>query len=269
MTPRDTGRTASPTRNARSLRDTAHAWAGALSLALLLALPPPVLAQPALPSDWAAALNARDAARLGALARDAGGRLPRGRYGMTPLHTAAAVDCLPCVDALLAAGASPALRRDDGGTPLHRAPAAVRQRLIAAGADVTVRDDLGRTPLMTSVEPGPDLLLAGVDSVDRHGFTALHWAALAGAHDSVAWLLAQGADPRLRSTARYEHREGVLAAEFDPVIPFDPGQRALDLARFQYDRTKWATSRYTRTKEMLDAATPADPGGWLRGLIGR
>ncbi len=238
----------------------------------LLAAPLVACAQtaaPALPQAWAAALDARDAARLGALARDAGGQLPRGRHGMTPLHTAAAVDCLPCVDAMLAVGVSPALRRDDGGTPLHRASVGARQRLIAAGADVAARDALGRTPLMTSAEPGPELLAAGIDTVDRYGFTALHWAALAGAHDKVAWLLAQGANPRLRSTARYEHREGVLAAEFDPVIPFDPGQRALDLARFQYDRTKWATSRYTRTKELLDAATPADPGGWLRGLIGR
>lgn len=241
-----------------------------LAWALVGAAPRIASAQAAtLPEAWATALKARDAARLGMLARDAGGVLPRGRHGMTPLHSAVVDDCLPCVDALLTAGVSPALTRDDGGTPLHRARPPIRQRLIAAGADVAARDALGRTPLMTSAEPGPELLPAGVNAVDRHGFTALHWAALAGSHDSVAWLLAQGADPRLRSTARYEHREGVLAAEFDPVIPFEPGQRAYDLARFQHDRTKWATSRYTRTKELLDAATPADPGGWLRGLTWR
>ena len=238
----------------------------AIAAALLAAA---AQAQTALPDDWAAALKARDAARLGELARSARGELPKGRYGMTPLHSAVVDGCGPCVDALLAAGASPMVRRDDGGTPLHRARPAMRAKLIAAVADVAARDALGRTPLMTSIEPGADLLPAGVNATDRHGFTALHWAALAGAHETVAWLLAQGADPRIRSTARYDHREGVLAAEFDPVIPFEPGQRAYDLARFQYDRTKWATSRYTRAKELLDEVTPAEPGAWLRGVLTR
>lgn len=117
-------------------------------------------------------------------------------------------------------------------------------------------------PTMTEAAP------TDVNGRDAHGFTALHRAALAGAADEVAALLAQGADPALRSTARYEHREGVLAREFDPVIVFEPGQRALDLAVFQHDRTKWATSRYLRARELLEAATPSRLGSWWRALRG-
>jgi hypothetical protein len=118
---------------------------GTLALAGAL-LGAAVQAQTALPDHWAAALKARDAARLGELARAAGGELPRGRHGMTPLHSAVVDGCEPCVDALLAAGVSPMLRRDDGGTPLHRARPAMRARLIAAG---TAR----RTVITTTARP--------------------------------------------------------------------------------------------------------------------
>lgn len=251
------------------------------------------MAEPRFTPQWDAALQARDADRLKQLARDAIGRLPldaqgfsplhrasaleagsadaemfrvlvdagadihqRGGHGMTPMHMAAADGCVPCVRILLQAGASPSTRRTDGGTPLHRARASVQAILVAAGADVRARDLLGRTPLHTAADPGDVLLAVGADTVDRHGFTPLHVAALEGATSKIEWLLAHGADPSVRSTSRHDYRAGVLAESVDPVISFEAGQRPYDLARWQYRQNRWATSRYTRAYELLDRATP-------------
>lgn len=262
--------------------------------------PPQLMAQARFTTAWDQALQARDVPAVKRLLRDAQGRLPldaqgfsplhvapaleagrdeavlyqalvegavdihhAGRYGITPLHSAAAEGCVPCVRILLRAGASPNVRRDDGGTPLHRSRLAVRTVLIAAGADVAARDQLGRTPLHTTVDPGDELLAVGVNAVDQHGFTPLHVAALEGATSKIEWLLAHGADPSARSTSRFDYRAGVLAEAYDPVIPFEAGQRPYDLARWQYRQTRWATSRYTAAYELLDRVTPR------RGLFSR
>jgi hypothetical protein len=225
----------------------------------------PLDAQGFSPLHQAAALEAgRDAAPLFQALVDGGVDIHRaGRYGMTALHSAAAEGCVPCVHMLLRAGAAPDVRREDGGTPLHRSRPAVRSVLIAAGADVGARDRLGRTPLHTTADPGDELLAVGVNAVDQHGFTPLHLAALEGATSKIEWLLARGADPSARSTARFDYRAGVLAEAFDPVIPFEAGQRPYDLARWQYRQTRWATSRYTAAYELLDRVTPR------RGLFSR
>lgn len=253
-----------------------------------------------LPPAWREALSSREPARVATLLREAGGRLPvdaRGhtvlhwapRYeaerdaapmfdllvasgadihavaqgGLTPLHMAAAYDCAPCVRKLLQAGANTSVQRDDGGTPLHRAGARTQALLIAAGADVNARDRRGRTPLHTAAQLTEPLLAAGVNVTDRSGFTPLHFAALAGASETIEWLLARGADPALQSTALFEHREGVLAAQIDPVYRFEPGQRPYDLAKWQHDRTKWSTGRYSRAVELLERVTPR------RGMFSR
>jgi len=184
-----------------------------------------------------------------------------GAFGITPLHSAAAAGCVPCVRALLRAGASPMVRRDDGGTPLHRAAAAVQPLLLASGADVGARDAEGRTPLHTARDLTHALLAAGLNTPDNQGFTPLHHAALSGDEKRVRWLLDQGADAAARSTRPYLHKEGILAAEFDTGVNFLAGVRAYDLAKAQYDRTRWATSRYTRAYELLDQVTPRK--GWF------
>lgn len=253
----------------------------------------PAAALAELPPDWEEALAERDLGRLTELVDDAQDALPLGtgrqsllhivpRYeaggdeaplfamlmargldpravdegARTPLHMAAAYDCVPCVQLLLAAEVDVAARRQDGGTALHRAGPASQPILVAAGADPAARDEDGRVPLHTARTPTEVLLAAGIDAADRFGFTPLHYAALAGDEERIQWLLDHGADPKRESTAPYDHREGVLAAEFDPVHRFEPGRRPYDLAKWQYDRTKWSTSRYTKAKELLDRVTP-------------
>lgn len=77
------------------------------------------------------------------------------RFGRTALHDAALEADLQQVEALLAAGLSPAAPDDDGATPLHFA---VRSgsvptcaALLEAGAAVDARDANGNTPLFRAV----------------------------------------------------------------------------------------------------------------------
>jgi ankyrin repeat protein len=177
--------------------------------------------------------------------------------GFTPLHFASASDCADCVKALLAAGAQVAPRRVGGKTPLHTCSAAALLLLLAAGADLKVRDDDGRTVLHTSSLTDPRLLVLGVNVTDRYGFTPLHYAALQGMDERIDWLLANGADPVLQSTAVFTNRHLIDVAAFDAdLLEFPAGQRPFDLARFRHEQTRWSSGRYRSTFERLDKATP-------------
>lgn len=171
--------------------------------------------------------------------------------GATPLHLAASYDCPGCVSQLLLAGVDTEARRQDGRTPLHHAGPESQALLIARGADIGARDLDGRVPLHTNRRPTPALLAAGVNVTDDCGLTPLHYAALDGDEVRVAWLLDHGADPKLRTTQPYLHFEGGMAPEFDPGHRFKAGQRPYDLVKWQHDRSKWATSRYSKAKELL------------------
>lgn len=126
--------------------------------------------------------------------------------------------------------------------------------LIAAGADPLARDAQDNMPL--HFRPIAALLGPGVNVRNRAGLTPLHRAALDGDEKALRWLLEQGADPSLETTGAFEHREGVLAPEFDPVHRFAPGLRAYDLAKWQHDRTEWSTGRFRSIVVRLDAVTP-------------
>lgn len=186
-------------------------------------------------------------------ARDDGGR--------TPLHWAAGFGCRDCVPLLLKAGANADAAATNGRTPLFVAAEEIVPLLLAAGANPAARDAEGNVPL--HFNPHPALLGSGVNVRNDAGLTPLHRAALEGNEKRVRWLLERGADASLATTAGFEHRDGVLAAEFDPVHRFAAGQRAYDLAKWQHDRVKWSTGRFRPTLELLDAATPR------RGLLRR
>eukprot|EP00752_Nemacystus_decipiens_P004802 g4370.t1 len=131
----------------------------------------------------------------------------RNVRGGSPLHVAASTGCATIVAALLEAGAHREARMDNGRSPLHLAvinnkPDAVLL-LLRAGANTEHRDfERGQTPLSEASEyalaPIIRLLLdAGADVGSRStaGLTALHWACRFNSPDSVAVLLAAGADP--------------------------------------------------------------------------
>jgi len=185
----------------------------------------------------------------------------RDANGSTALFWAAGSDCVDCVRLLLAAGADAGARNTRGRTPLHVASKGALPLLLAAGADIAARDAEGNVPLHSNRQQA--LLGPGVDVRNDAGFTPLHFAALSGDDESIAWLLAQGANPALESTAEYRYKEGVLADEWDPEFRFEPGTRALDLAKWKHDRTKWSIGGYRKSYELLDAATPR------RGLFRR
>ncbi len=254
------------------------------------------IANPQFSPEWDQALLTLDVTRVLALARQARGVLPVDKYGatplhqapgldaidgggdtaaltmgllasganvhvatqagFTPLHMAAMQDCAGCVRALLKAGAKVQALTGLGQTPLHQSHPAMRPLLLAAGADVTVRDTMGRTPLHTVALPTPELLAVGVNAPDAMGFTPLHWAAFHGRDAAITWLLGQGANPQLRSTARYEYRDGLLAEQWATTIVYPAGQRAFDLVKARHEASKWSTGAYHRAYELLDQATP-------------
>lgn len=236
------------------------------------------------------ALIAGDPAPVLALLRADGGRAPFGRYGesllhlassypigeqrsrmtaallaaganveardadgATPLLWAAGRDCPDCVALLLKAGAQVTARNAKGATPLHGAGPKIAAMLIAAGADPKAADKDGNRPLHRMHHDA--LRPAGVNARNIHGFTPLHFAALKGDDNGVAWLLAQGADPSAQSTARYERHELSPEWKANPEA-IEPGARPYDIALWQHDHTKWSSGRFRKTLELLDQATP-------------
>jgi len=185
----------------------------------------------------------------------------RDARGLTPLHWAAGYGCAQCASLLLSAKAPVDAPSDSGRTPLFTATREIVPLLLTAGADPGARDAEGNVALHFNAHEG--LLAPGVNVRNRAGLTPLHHAALRGDRERVRWLLDRGADPALETTAPFEHRDGVLAEAFDPVHRFDPGQRPLDLVRWQHERAKWSTGRFAPAMELLDSVTPR------RGLLRR
>lgn len=254
-------------------------------------------------ADWDDALTARDVNRVTALMRRARGEMPRNKFGHTPLHAlpgrhsiddvvpvmtamlangadvnavtsgsftalhmAAFSTCAPCVLVLVRAGARvQAVSQKHGTTPLHMSTPETRAALLAAGADIAARDKLGRVPLHTVDMPGADLIGPGVgiDVLDAQGFTPLHWAAFEGREAAAAWLLAHGADPRVRSTAAYAYADPILGAEWATTVTYPAGLRPYDLAKQRHDEVKWSSGRFRAVWEVLDKATPR------QGLLSR
>lgn len=130
-----------------------------------------------------------------------------------------------------------------GDTPLHKLPAWHESDYVV--------------PVMTA------LLAHGADvhAATSGGFTPLHWAAFEGAHEAAEWLLAHGANPRLRSTAAYVYADPILAAEWASTVTYPAGLRPYDLAKARHDEVKWSTGKFRRVCELLDKATPRE--GWF------
>lgn len=158
----------------------------------------------------------------------------RGWMGETPLHAAAAAGSADAVRLLLAGGADPEARRENGDTPVHRAASGeIAELVLPADRGVTAdpRNDLRQTPLHCAQDrevvvvllrrgastgaldfrggtPLHDagaakarvLLNAGADieARDDQGQTPLHRAVWNADPELVVFLLAEGADPGVR-----------------------------------------------------------------------
>lgn len=175
------------------------------------------------------------------------------RDGRTPLHWAADFDVPDAVPLLLRAGASVDARDEDGATPLFTARPEVARLLIAAGADVRATDREGNVPLHRNYQAA--LLAPGVGVRNAAGMTPLHYAALAGNVAGIEWLLAQGADPRARTTAPTHWRAGFVSKAFGPGIAVPAGSRPLDLARARRAETRFSTGRYEAPVKLLEQVT--------------
>jgi ankyrin repeat protein len=173
--------------------------------------------------------------------------------GRTPLHWAAGFDVPAAIPLLLRAGANVHARDAEGNTPLFVAGPDAASMLIAAGADVHARNREGNVPLHRNFHAA--LLAPGVNVRNAAGLTPLHYAALGGNARAIEWLLAQGADPNLRTSADTYWRASHMSREFGPGDRIPAGSRALDLARSRHSTTRWNTSRYEEPVKILRKVT--------------
>lgn len=129
------------------------------------------------------------------------------RYGESLLAKASKLGQLPCVVALLEAGAkADATSKFYKDTPLAVAGGRwadeIAEVLVEYGADVNAKNGSGATPLSGAVASRNYALVrwlakagARVDECEHGGFTALMHAALRGWQEGVRFLLQKGADP--------------------------------------------------------------------------
>lgn len=130
-------------------------------------------------------------------------------YGASALHWAALRGHAGVAQLLLASGASPQARNKDGETPLQVAERAkkaeVAQVLRGGGParassgggemiEAVKRGDLARVRDLLAADPA---LLNAKEAT--YGGTPLHWAALRGHATIVQFLIAQGADTKIRN----------------------------------------------------------------------
>ncbi|OCK83144.1 ankyrin [Lepidopterella palustris CBS 459.81] len=168
-------------------------------------------------------LSAQSALQIAAAkgqAKVVGALLDRGAEADSKALQSAAYSGLEeSVDMLLANGADPNARGEEGNTALHTAATAghtgIVRRLLESGADISAKGVKDKTPLFLAVERGDERMVrqllnegAGIESRSSQGETALLHAAAGGQLDIVKILLDYSADPNSR-------RRGVTIEESD------------------------------------------------------
>ncbi|GIZ43951.1 hypothetical protein CKM354_000716000 [Cercospora kikuchii] len=143
----------------------------------------------------------------------------------TPVLWASKRFNLPIVSLLLASGADPLIRDDQGYNLLHSATldGNVYQLIMLLhhpDLPVDIPDAQGHTSLMWAAYKGYpaciDVLLrfgADVHATDDMGFTALHWALVKGNYMSILKLIEYGSDRFVRSKPQEGQTQGDTPAE--------------------------------------------------------
>lgn len=144
----------------------------------------------------------------------------RDKDGMTLLMHAASFGAEKCLLMLLQAGANPHMADPGGNRSLHWAVTMNRLRaaeiLMYFGADPNARNAMGIVPMsLAAIKPDPALASrlndygADLNQPDGRGDFPLHKAVMAGAADSVRFLLAGGASKEMKN------REGKTPLELN------------------------------------------------------
>ncbi len=144
--------------------------------------------------------------------------------GYTPLSLAVKINDLEIVEALLHAGALPdILDEGSGRSPLlfsvQLGSSTISELLLNHGASVNMPDFKCITPLMiaTSLNDLPmcqllcSRLEVELDIQDENGWSALHYGSMTNAVECVKFLIAEGADKRLRDV---NQRKALHLAKF-------------------------------------------------------
>jgi ankyrin repeat protein len=121
-------------------------------------------------------------------------------HGFTPLVEACSANQLESARLLIAAGAKPNQRDDDGTTVLHWAVFGARDSEVHIYSKPGAPHDTVFIP--QKVAPVVQLLLdkgARINEVDREGNTALHEAAMIGAEAAAGVLVRAGASRKLKN----------------------------------------------------------------------
>ncbi|HUF80527.1 MAG TPA: ankyrin repeat domain-containing protein [Burkholderiales bacterium] len=152
------------------------------------------------------AIQKRDTNRLRRWLDGGGEARAAGNHGMTLLHWALLAEDLQGFQLLLARGADPNTRLEDGAALMPLAATHPDSSFLTLalryGGDPNTTDGRGYTPLMRSITNRRDvnarlLLDAGahVDAATPNGFTALTFAVGNDSKEQVVLLLRYGADP--------------------------------------------------------------------------
>ncbi len=214
----------------------------ALAAVLLVAVPAPASSSPEQIEKETASGNLKRLERLLADGFDPGAL----RHGLSPLHWAAWNGQVDAARLLIAHGVEVDVKSSGGLTPLmsavERSQNRMAQFLVQAGADVNAAsDELGITPLHIAAEKaGPEtvafLLANRADPmrVTKEGFSALHVWALNGDPDTLTQLLDAGSDPlaKIRNPGEWHDQALTLdgVRKHNPsVLDTDPGRRLLRL----------------------------------------
>ncbi|KAB0794753.1 hypothetical protein PPYR_11592 [Photinus pyralis] len=124
-------------------------------------------------------------------------------YGDTPLIAAINKEITPIVTLLLKNGADINVVDSDGSSCLHLAVTlpTLLEELITLGLDINKEDNNGNTPLMVAVERlrvfSAKILMANgacISTVNKSGFSLIHYAARATLNDLMLELIDKGAD---------------------------------------------------------------------------